>query len=93
MKDWIGHHLDIAHWGIGFDVTALTKWGDKGSIPRRGELWNAAKRYRFTAKYKGAWRLPYPAAKRTFAAAPGGSREGLDLGGTARGIEAEPPAC
>ena len=40
LLDWIGHHGDIAHWGLGFDARAV---GDRR--PRRlspNGLWNTA---------------------------------------------------
>ena len=51
LMDWIGHHADIAHWGLGFDNTGPSEVEGQGEYPPRTELWNTAKRYRITAKY------------------------------------------
>jgi predicted dehydrogenase len=50
LMDWIGHHLDIAHWGLGFDYTGPYEIEGQGIYPKSG-LWNAATTYRLTAKY------------------------------------------
>jgi predicted dehydrogenase len=51
IMDWVGHHVDIAHWGVGFDSTGPYEVEGYGEYPRRGRLWNTATRYRVTAKY------------------------------------------
>ena len=44
LKDWIGHHLDIAHWGLGFDTTGpVSVWG-KADFPATG-IYNSPGRY------------------------------------------------
>jgi len=50
LMDWVGHHLDIAHWGLGFDYTGPYEIEGHGRYPKDG-LWNTATRYRLTAKY------------------------------------------
>jgi predicted dehydrogenase len=50
LMDWIGHHLDIAHWGLGLDYTGPYEIEGQGKYPKDG-LWNTATRYRLTAKY------------------------------------------
>ncbi|MBN2019517.1 MAG: Gfo/Idh/MocA family oxidoreductase [Sedimentisphaerales bacterium] len=50
LMDWIGHHLDIAHWGLGFDYTGPYVIEGQGKYPKDG-LWNAPTEYRLTAKY------------------------------------------
>jgi predicted dehydrogenase len=50
LMDWVGHHVDIAHWGLGFDYTGPYEIEGNGTYPRDG-LWNTATRYRLTAKY------------------------------------------
>lgn len=50
LMDWVGHHVDIAHWGLGFDYSAPYEIEGYGEYPRDG-LWNTATRYRLTAKY------------------------------------------
>jgi predicted dehydrogenase len=50
LMDWIGHHVDIAHWGLGFDYSGPYEIEGYGEYPKDG-LWNTATRYRLTAKY------------------------------------------
>lgn len=51
LMDWIGHHGDIAHWGLGFDGTGPLEIEGVGEYPARDALWNTATRYRITARY------------------------------------------
>ncbi len=51
LMDWVGHHVDIAHWGLGFDYTGPYEVEGYGEYPNRGRLWNTATKYRVTAKY------------------------------------------
>jgi len=50
LMDWIGHHLDIAHWGLGFDRTGPVAIAGAGEFPTSG-IYNAARRYRVEATY------------------------------------------
>lgn len=50
LMDWVGHHLDIAHWGLGFDYTGPYEIEGHGEYPKDG-LWNSPTRYRLEAKY------------------------------------------
>jgi predicted dehydrogenase len=54
LLDWIGHHCDIAHWGLGNDdkIGPLEVEGT-GEFPPRDAIWNTATRYYITAKYPG----------------------------------------
>lgn len=52
LMDWIGHHADIADWGMGWDNTGPEEVEGKGTYPSEG-IWNAATDYHFVAKYKG----------------------------------------
>jgi predicted dehydrogenase len=51
LMDWIGHHGDIAHWGLGYDSTGPVEVEGQGEYPAPRELWNSAQRYRITARY------------------------------------------
>ncbi len=51
LMDWVGHHVDIAHWGLGFDGTGPEEVDGVGEYPPREALWNSATTYRVTAKY------------------------------------------
>jgi len=50
LMDWIGHHLDIAHWGLGFDYTGPVEVWGKGEFPTTG-IYNSATRYWVEARY------------------------------------------
>ena len=52
LTDWAGHHIDIAHWGIGFDRTGPYEVAGEGTYPADG-LWDAPTDYQFTCKYAG----------------------------------------
>ncbi len=52
LMDWIGHHGDIAHWGMGWDQTGPIEIEGSGEFPTSG-IWDAATRYYFVAKYRG----------------------------------------
>jgi len=52
LLDWIGHHLDIAHWGLGNDDTiGPTEVEGTGEFPPANAIWNTCTRYRVTSKY------------------------------------------
>jgi predicted dehydrogenase len=51
LMDWIGHHVDIAHWGLGVDHTGPLEIEGQGEYPPRAALWNTATKYRVTLKY------------------------------------------
>ena len=48
--DWIGHHLDIAHWGMGWDETGPAEIEATGEYPTSG-IYNSPTRYEVKAKY------------------------------------------
>ena len=50
LTDWCGHHVDIAHWGLGFDRTGPVEIEGKGVYPTEG-LYDAPTAYNFTCKY------------------------------------------
>lgn len=50
LMDWVGHHVDIAHWGLGFDNTGPYEIEGYGEFPETG-LWDTATRYKVFAKY------------------------------------------
>ncbi len=52
LLDWIGHHCDIAHWGLDCDNNGgpLEVEGT-GEFPPRDAIWNTCTKYRITCKY------------------------------------------
>ncbi len=51
LMDWVGHHVDIAHWGMDTEYTGPYEIEGYGEYPATG-LWNTATRYRLMAKYR-----------------------------------------
>jgi predicted dehydrogenase len=52
LMDWVGHHGDIAHWGMGWDNTGPIEIAGTGAYPSTG-IWDAATTYYFVSKYRG----------------------------------------
>jgi len=52
LTDWAGHHIDIAHWGLGFDETGPVEIEGKGVYPADG-VYDVPTAYKFTCKYAG----------------------------------------
>ena len=50
LMDWVGHHVDIAHWGLGFDETGPVEIEGWGDFPKTG-IYNSPTRYFLRAKY------------------------------------------
>ncbi|MDZ4290251.1 MAG: Gfo/Idh/MocA family oxidoreductase [Prosthecobacter sp.] len=54
LLDWIGHHCDIAHWGMDADESGPTEINPiQADFPPRTDVWNTATKYRAEAKYAG----------------------------------------
>jgi len=54
VMDWIGHHGDIAHWGLGFDRTGPSEIEGSGEFPPTNAIWNVSTKYRIEVRYKKA---------------------------------------
>ena len=52
LTDWAGHHIDIAHWGLGLDRSGPIEVEGKGEYPREG-TWNVPYAYDILCKYAG----------------------------------------
>jgi len=50
LTDWAGHHIDIAHWGLGLDRTGPVQIEGKGQYPADG-VYDAPTAYKFTCQY------------------------------------------
>jgi len=50
LMDWIGHHGDIAHWGMGWDYDGPVEVEGRGEFPTQG-IYNSALSYDITAIY------------------------------------------
>lgn len=51
LTDWCGHHVDIAHWGLGYDRTGPVTIEGKGEYPTDG-CYDVPFKYDFTATYE-----------------------------------------
>ena len=51
LLDWIGHHCDIAHWGLDFDNSGPSEIEGQGEFPPQDALWNTCTKYRINLKY------------------------------------------
>jgi len=50
LTDWAGHHIDIAHWGLGLDRSGPVEIEGRGEYPRDG-IYDVPTAYKFTCKY------------------------------------------
>jgi predicted dehydrogenase len=50
LTDWGGHHIDIAHWGLGLDYTGPVAVEGRGKYPRTG-IYDVAYDYDFVCTY------------------------------------------
>ncbi|MDB6111596.1 MAG: iolG 4, partial [Pedosphaera sp.] len=51
LLDWIGHHGDIAHWGLDFDRNGPSEIEGHGEFPADDEVWNTCTKYKIDLKY------------------------------------------
>ena len=51
LLDWVGHHVDIAHWGLGFDNSGPSEIEGHGEFPNAKALWHTCTKYRIELKY------------------------------------------
>jgi predicted dehydrogenase len=52
LLDWIGHHGDIAHWGLGFDLCGPSEVEGFGVFPPENAVWNTATKYIVNCLYR-----------------------------------------
>jgi predicted dehydrogenase len=50
LMDWIGHHLDIAHWGMDYEHTGPVEISGRGEFPEKG-IYDAATKFWVDARY------------------------------------------
>ena len=50
LTDWAGHHIDIAHWGLGLERSGPVEIEGKGNYPKDG-IFDVPTEYRFTCNY------------------------------------------
>jgi predicted dehydrogenase len=62
LTDWAGHHIDIAHWGVGLDRTGPIEIDAKGVFPRDG-IFDVPVEYSIHAKYANGIEMHYANAR------------------------------
>ncbi len=54
LMDWIGHHNDICHWGLGVDLSGPIEVQAVGfEYPGDRTVWNSAWKYEIACRYEG----------------------------------------
>lgn len=56
LTDWAGHHIDIAHWGLGLEHTGPVTIEGKGR-PNNDGLYNVPAEYDFTCTYANGLKM------------------------------------
>lgn len=56
LTDWAGHHIDIAHWGLGYNRTGPISVEGEGVYPREG-IFDVPVEYDFTCEYKSGVKM------------------------------------
>jgi len=56
LTDWAGHHVDIAHWGLGLDRSGPISVEGEGVYPREG-IYNVPVEYDFICYYKNGVKM------------------------------------
>jgi len=51
LMDWIGHHCDIAHWGMDADRSGPSVVEAHGDFPDPRAIWNTSPKYRAELQY------------------------------------------
>ena len=51
LLDWVGHHCDIAHWGLDFDRSGPSELEGHGEFPPPDAVWNTCTKYRIELQY------------------------------------------
>jgi predicted dehydrogenase len=52
LMDWVGHHVDIANWGLGLEETGPVEVEATGEYSNVSRVWDAPALFRVTARYQ-----------------------------------------
>ncbi len=63
LTDWAGHHIDIAHWGLGLDRTGPIEVEGTGVYPKEG-IFDVPIHYDFICKYANGIKIRVASASR-----------------------------
>jgi predicted dehydrogenase len=92
LMDWVGHHVDIAHWGLDLEYTGPVEVECSGEFPEFG-LWNTVKVYRGKALYRNGVTMIFGGGYDDIADGRGGTKWTGDRGWVwvnRGGIDADP---
>lgn len=56
LTDWAGHHIDIAHWGLGLDHSGPVEIEGQGKYPEDG-IYNTPYEYEFVCTYENGMQM------------------------------------
>ena len=95
MMDWIGHHGDIAQWGLGTEYTGPVEIEPVNSEWPKEGIWNAPTSYKFVCTFENGVKIMHrPTTGRCRRAwAPSGSATRDGCGSIAAGSTPSPRAC
>ncbi len=51
LLDWVGHHVDIAHWGLDMDDSGPVEVSGQGEFSAANRIWNTPVKFRVRARY------------------------------------------
>ncbi|MHC4505445.1 MAG: Gfo/Idh/MocA family protein [Planctomycetota bacterium] len=57
MTDWGAHYVDMAHWGMGTELTGPVEIEGTGRFPSRSALWNTATEFRIECRYANGMKM------------------------------------
>lgn len=63
LTDWAGHHIDIAHWGLGLDTSGPVEVEGKGKYYEDG-IYNTPYEYEFVCTYENGLQMKVANASR-----------------------------
>jgi predicted dehydrogenase len=53
LLDWVGHHVDTAHWGLDLDRTGPLEVSGTGEFSSANRVWDTPAKFRVEAHYAG----------------------------------------
>ncbi len=63
LTDWAGHHIDIAHWGLGLDLTGPCEVEGQGKYYQDG-IYDTPYEYEFVCRYENGLQMKVANASR-----------------------------
>jgi len=57
LTDWGAHFIDMAHWGMGTELTGPVDIEGQGQFPPPSNLWNTATKFRLESRYANGVRM------------------------------------